>query len=55
MRMKLSNQDIYERIDNAISDQRLLPGTKLSEEKLAQALHVSRTRVSADVSLIQQI
>jgi DNA-binding GntR family transcriptional regulator len=42
---KLSNQDIYERIYSAISERRLLPGTKLSEEKLAAAFHASRTRV----------
>lgn len=42
---KLTNQDIYERIYAAISERRLLPGTKLSEEKLAQALHASRARV----------
>ncbi len=45
MSAKLTNQDIYERIYSAISERRLLPGTKLSEEKLAEALHVSRTRV----------
>ena len=32
----LSNQEIYERIYAAISERRLLPGTKLSEERLAQ-------------------
>lgn len=42
---KLTNQDIYERIYAAISDRRLLPGTKLSEERLAQAFHASRTRI----------
>lgn len=41
----LSNQDIYERIYAAISERRLLPGTKLSEERLAQAFHASRTRI----------
>lgn len=45
MTVKLTNQDIYDRIYSAISERRLLPGTKLSEEKLAQALHASRTRV----------
>lgn len=45
MTVKLTNQDIYDRIYTAISERRLLPGTKLSEEKLAQALHASRTRV----------
>lgn len=42
---ELSNQDIYERIYAAISDRRLLPGTKLSEERLAQAFHASRARI----------
>ena len=41
----LSNQEIYERIYAAISERRLLPGTKLSEERLAQAFHASRTRI----------
>lgn len=41
----LPNQEIYERIYAAISERRLLPGTKLSEERLAQAFHASRTRI----------
>lgn len=45
MTTHLSNQDIYERIYAAISERRLLPGTKLSEERLAKAFHASRTRV----------
>ncbi len=45
MTSELSNQDIYERIYAAISERRLLPGTKLSEERLAQAFHASRTRI----------
>ena len=45
MTAKLTNEEIYDRIYSAISERRLLPGTKLSEEKLAEALHVSRTRV----------
>jgi DNA-binding GntR family transcriptional regulator len=45
MTTKLSNQDIYDRIYAAISERRLLPGTKLSEEKLALAFHASRTRI----------
>lgn len=45
MNNKLTNQDIYDRIYAAISDRRLLPGTKLSEEKLAHTFHASRTRV----------
>lgn len=45
MNIKLTNQDIYDRIYTAISERRLLPGTKLSEEKLALAFHASRTRM----------
>jgi DNA-binding GntR family transcriptional regulator len=45
MNLKLTNQDIYDRIYAAISERRLLPGTKLSEEKLALAFHASRTRM----------
>lgn len=41
----LTNQEIYERIYAAISERRLAPGTKLSEERLAQAFHASRTRI----------
>lgn len=41
----LTNQGIYDRIFDAISERRLLPGTKLSEERLAQTFHVSRTRI----------
>jgi DNA-binding GntR family transcriptional regulator len=41
----LTNQDIYERIYSAISERRLAPGTKLNEERLAQAFHASRTRI----------
>ena len=40
-----SNLEIYEAIFDAISDRRLPPGTKLSEEKLATAFDVSRTRI----------
>lgn len=36
---------IYERIFHAIVDHRLLPGTKLGEDKLADALQTTRTRV----------
>ncbi len=42
---RLTNQDIYERIYAAISERRLQPGTKLSEERLATVFHVSRTRI----------
>ena len=45
MTAHLSNQEIYERIYTAINERRLPPGTKLSEERLAQAFHVSRTRI----------
>lgn len=41
----LSDDDIYERLIEAIVDQRLLPGTKLVEDKLGQAFGVSRTRI----------
>lgn len=45
MTTHLNNQEIYERIYAAISEGRLPPGTKLSEERLAQAFHASRTRI----------
>ena len=45
MTTHLTNQEIYERIYAAISERRLAPGTKLSEERLAQTFHASRTRV----------
>ena len=45
MSTHLNNQGIYERIYTAIIERRLPPGTKLSEERLAQAFHVSRTRI----------
>ncbi|MDE2398343.1 MAG: GntR family transcriptional regulator, partial [Burkholderiales bacterium] len=45
MTTHLTNQEIYERIFSAISDRRLAPGTKLSEERLAQTFHASRTRI----------
>ena len=45
MSTALSNQDIYERIYAAISERRLLPGTKLSEERLAQTFRTHRSRV----------
>ncbi|CAH0350661.1 GntR family transcriptional regulator [Aquabacterium sp. CECT 9606] len=41
----LSDEEIYQRLIEAIVDQRLLPGTKLVEDKLGQAFGVSRTRV----------
>ncbi len=45
MTTALTHQDIYERVYQAISARKLMPGTKLSEEKLAAAFHVSRTRI----------
>lgn len=41
----LSDDDIHRRLIEAIVDQRLLPGTKLVEDKLGQAFGVSRTRI----------
>ena len=41
----LSDEDIHQRMIEAIVDQRLLPGTKLVEDKLGQAFGVSRTRI----------
>jgi DNA-binding GntR family transcriptional regulator len=45
MSVKLTNQEIYDRLYGAISERRLSPGTKLSEERLARAFHASRTRI----------
>ncbi|GAP38969.1 GntR family transcriptional regulator [Piscinibacter sakaiensis] len=45
MTAPLSQQDIYDRIYTAISERRLLPGTKLSEERLAHAFGTSRSRI----------
>lgn len=36
---------IYERILNAVMEHRLIPGTKLVEEKLASVFQVNRTRI----------
>ena len=41
----VSDSEMYERMVSAILDHRLLPGTKLVEDKLAAAFGVSRTRV----------
>jgi DNA-binding GntR family transcriptional regulator len=41
----LTDNEMYERMISAILDHRLLPGTKLVEDKLAAAFGVSRTRV----------
>ena len=54
MTIKLSNQVIYQRIYSAISNRRLLPGTKLSEEKLALAFRVSRTRIREVLQRLSQ-
>ncbi len=40
-----SKSDIYERIYEAVVEHRLLPGTKLSEERVAELFSVSRTQV----------
>jgi DNA-binding GntR family transcriptional regulator len=40
-----SKADIYERIYQAVAEHRLLPGTKLSEERVAELFSVSRTQV----------
>ena len=50
----LTNLEINERIYTAISERRLLPGTKLSEERLAQAFHASRTRVREVLNRLSQ-
>ncbi len=41
----LSDDDIHQRLIEAIVDQRLVPGTRLGEDKLGQAFGVSRTRI----------
>jgi DNA-binding GntR family transcriptional regulator len=41
----LSDNDIYERMISAVLDHRLPPGTKLVEDRLAEAFGVSRTRI----------
>jgi DNA-binding GntR family transcriptional regulator len=43
--VQLTENDIYERMVEKILDNRLLPGTKLVEERLAAAFCVSRTRI----------
>jgi len=40
-----SNEEIYEKIYIAIQEHRLLPGTKLAEERLAEIFKVSRPRI----------
>mgnify|MGYP001339386987 CR=1 FL=1 len=44
-RAAASKADIYERIYDAIVEHRLMPGTKLSEERVARLFSVSRTQV----------
>lgn len=41
----ITDADIYERLVSAILDHKLPPGTKLVEDKLANAFGVSRTRI----------
>ena len=41
----VSDNEMYERMVSAILDHRLLPGTRLGEDKLASAFGVSRTRI----------
>lgn len=41
----LPNDEIYERLLNAIVEHRLPPGTQLVEEKLAEIFKVSRTKI----------
>jgi DNA-binding GntR family transcriptional regulator len=43
--LTLTDTEMYERMVSAILDHRLLPGTKLGEDKLATAFGVSRTRI----------
>jgi DNA-binding GntR family transcriptional regulator len=43
--ISLTDTEMYERMVSAIRDHRLLPGTKLGEDKLATAFGVSRTRI----------
>ena len=42
---QLTDVDIYERMISAVLDHRLPPGTKLVEDRLAEAFGVSRTRI----------
>ena len=43
--LALSDADIHDHLVAAVLDQRLLPGTKLVEDKLGQVYGVSRTRI----------
>ncbi|WP_293026038.1 GntR family transcriptional regulator [Pandoraea sp.] len=44
-RPSFSNDEIYRRIQNAVLEHRLAPGTKLVEERLAEISGVSRTKI----------
>ena len=54
MTTSLSNQEIYERIYSAISERRLLPGTKLNEERLAEAFQSGRARIREVLARLSQ-
>ena len=41
----VGSADIYQNVYNAIVEHRLMPGTKLSEERVAELFNVSRTQV----------
>lgn len=43
--VNVSDASMYDRIISAVLDHKLLPGTKLAEDKLAEAFGVSRTRI----------
>jgi DNA-binding GntR family transcriptional regulator len=44
-RTPFSNEEIYGRIQRAVLEHRLAPGTKLTEERLAEVSGVSRTKI----------
>lgn len=44
-RTPFSNEEIYGRIQKAVLEHRLAPGTKLTEERLAEVSGVSRTKI----------
>jgi DNA-binding GntR family transcriptional regulator len=44
-RTPYSNEEIYGRIQKAVLEHRLAPGTKLIEERLAEVSGVSRTKI----------
>lgn len=43
--MKLDSEIVYQRIQNGILERRLLPGTKLAEERLVEATGVNRMKI----------